>query len=74
MNTIRKISTGSEYPKGMHYVVGQQIQVIENSYLIHLIVENESDFIIFIEKNKEVCQWKRLSKNLPWTIEYNIDF
>lgn len=74
MNTIRRITIGSEYTKGMHYILGQKINVLDEEYSIHSLMEYDDHFDIFIEKSKEVYKWKSLSKTLPWTVEYNIDF
>tara|TARA_R100000278_G_C5328240_1_gene113708 strand:- start:82 stop:306 length:225 start_codon:yes stop_codon:yes gene_type:complete len=72
---IRKISVGADY-KGscMHYLVGQK--VLNGTYTIHLIEYSaKSDsYIIYIEKNREVVQWKEFNKNMPISIEFNIDF
>ncbi len=74
MNTIRRITVGNEYTKGMHYILGQTINVLDAEYKIHSFLNSDNCFDIFIEKNKEVVKWKSLYKSLPLTIEYDIDF
>ncbi|QDP65913.1 MAG: hypothetical protein Tp133SUR523431_37 [Prokaryotic dsDNA virus sp.] len=75
MNLIRKISIGSDYKgSSMHYLIGQP--VLNNSYTIHLIeydVKSDS-YLIYIQKLDEVKLWKQFNKNMPVSIEFNIDF
>jgi len=71
---IRKISLGADYKSGaMHYISGQE--VIGGKYAIHLIKYNiESDsFKIWITNGEEIVLWKEF-KNMPISIEYNINF
>lgn len=69
---IRKISVGEDFTKSIHYVVGQQ--VLDKSYSIHLIAENDEGGIdIWIEKNSEVVKWKTFDRSKV-SIEYKIDF
>mgnify|MGYP003120021252 FL=1 len=72
---IRKISVGSDYKSGaMHYIVGQTI--LNGDYTIHLIqYDIESNSIkIWIEKKEEVLLWKEFNSNMPFSLEYNINF
>lgn len=70
---IRKLSLGADYKNAMNYMHGQS--VLQGNYVIHLIkqVENE-DIEIYIEKDNEVVLWKKINGNMPFSIEYNIDF
>lgn len=75
MSDIRKISVGTDYKTScMHYVVGQE--VLGGSYSIHLIKYNtdNSSYSIWIEGDGEIILWKSFNRNVPVTIEYNINF
>ena len=75
MNDIRKISIGQDYKNdAMHYVVGQP--VLDKTYIIHLIqIDSEhSSLKVWIERNDEVLLWKEFNSNMPYSIEYNINF
>jgi len=72
---IRKISIGADYKSGaMHYIVGQE--VLGGKYVIHLIQQDKSsgDIKIWVESNNEVVLWKQFNANMPFSIEYNINF
>lgn len=70
---IRKISVGSDYKNAMNYMHNQS--VLQGNYKIHLIRQTEAgDIEIFIEANDEVVLWKKINSNMPFLIEYNIDF
>ena len=72
---IRKISIGADYKSGaMHYIVGQD--VLGGSYIIHLIQHDSgaSSYKIWIERQDEIILWKEFNKNMPASIEYNINF
>ena len=71
---IRKISIGADYNSSMHYLTGQEI--LGGKYTIHLISfdENSQSFKIFVEKEQEVYLWKEFNKNMPISIEYNMNF
>ena len=71
MSYIRKISIGGNYKDAMHYVVGNS--VMDGSYNIYEISQDqEGGYSVWIKKNQEVTKWKDF-KNIPVTIEYNID-
>lgn len=75
MNLIRKISIGADYKgSSMHYIVGQS--VLNGQYKIHLIDLNEETgcHYIYIQRADEVKMWKMFNKNMPVSIEFNIDF
>jgi len=72
---IRKISIGADYKgSSMHYIVGQS--VLNSTYVIHLIEfdKKKESYVIYIQKGDEVKQWKEFNKNMPASIEFNIDF
>jgi len=70
---IRKISVGADYKNAMNYMHNQV--VLQGNYKIHLIRQTEAgDIEIFIEANDEVVLWKKINGNMPFLIEYNIDF
>lgn len=70
---IRKISVGADYKNAMNYMHNQS--VLQGNYKIHLIRQTEQgDIEIFIEANDEVVLWKKINVNMPFLIEYNIDF
>lgn len=72
MSLIRKISVGRDYKdNAMHYAVGQEVY---GRHVITEILEEPSQFIIFISKGDEVKEWKSFNKNMAISIEYNIDF
>ena len=50
--------------------------VLQGNYVIHLIKQDVSsnDIEIFIERDNEVVLWKKINGNMPFIIEYNIDF
>lgn len=72
MSLIRKISIGTDYKvNAMHYSVGQEVY---GGHQIIAIVEEHDLYMIFIQKNQEVKEWKSFNKNMGISIEYNIDF
>lgn len=75
MGDIRKISVGADYKTAMHYIVGQDI--LGGNYKINTIYKDEvsDSFKIWIEDNDSVIVlWKEFNKNMPISIEYNINF
>lgn len=71
---IRKISIGGDYKVAMHYVVGQN--VLDNAYIIHLIKFNKKCYEVWIQRidTKEIMIWKSFNENMPFSIEYNINY
>lgn len=58
----------------MHYIHGQE--VLNGAYNIHLI-HYDSDSMshkIWVERNGEILLWKEFNKNIPVSLEYNINF
>ncbi len=73
-NVIRKISIGSDYKNdAMHYSVGQEVY---GGHTICDIISNENkgDYLIYIEKNKEVIPWKKFNKNMAIAIEFDLKY
>jgi hypothetical protein len=71
MSYIRKISIGGNYKDAMHYLVGNS--VMDGSYSIYEITQDkDGTYSVWIKKDQEVTKWKDF-KNIPVTIEYNID-
>tara|TARA_B100001248_G_C27251017_1_gene393800 strand:- start:172 stop:393 length:222 start_codon:yes stop_codon:yes gene_type:complete len=68
-NYIRKISVGADYKNAMHYIVGQQ--VMNGSYEIAEINQEENSVSIWVKKGNEIIKWKDVSNN-PIIIEYNL--
>jgi hypothetical protein len=72
MNLIRKISIGRDYKNdAMHYSVGQEVY---GGHKICDILEEEDNFIVYIEKQNEVLPWKSFNKNMAISIEYNLNY
>lgn len=72
MNLIRKISIGRDYKNdAMHYSVGQEVY---GGHKICDILEEENNFIVYIEKQNEVLPWKSFNKNMAISIEYNLNY
>lgn len=72
---IRKISIGSDYKSSsMHYLHGQE--VLNGEYIIHLIQYDErlDSYNIWVERDGEILLWKQFNKNMPVSIEYDINF
>lgn len=72
---IRKLSIGTDYKSGsMHYISGQE--VLNGEYTIHLIQydSNVESYKIWIERDGEILLWKEFNRNMPASIEYNINF
>ena len=72
MKLIRKISVGRDYKdNAMHYQIGQEVY---GNHVITNILEKDSDYEIYIKKNKEVLLWKSFNKNMGISIEDNLDY
>ena len=72
MKLIRKISIGGDYKnEAMHYSTGQQVY---GGHEITDILEKEGEFEIYIKKGDEVKPWKSFNKNMPISVEYNLDY
>jgi hypothetical protein len=76
MAEIRKIAVGPDYKSGaMHYIIGQW--VLNNHYKIEHIRFDDTcqSFKIYITNEvNETLLWKEFTKDMPISIEYNIDF
>ena len=72
MKLIRKISIGRDYKdNAMHYQIGQEVY---GNHVITNILEKDTDYEIYIKKNKEVVLWKSFNKNMGISVEYNLDY
>lgn len=73
---IRKISIGFDLKSNaLHYIVGQK--VLDGTFDIHLIkrnVDTNSVMIYIINDKNEIILWKEFNKNMPMSIEFNINF
>ena len=74
MSNIRKISIGSDYKNdAMHYSLGQEVY---GGHVICNIISdsNDGDYLIYIEKNKEVWPWKKFNKNMAIAVEFDLKY
>ena len=72
MKLIRKISIGRDYKdNAMHYQIGQEVY---GNHVLTNILEKDTDYEIYIKKNKEVLLWKSFNKNMGISVEYNLDY
>ena len=72
MKLIRKISIGPDYKNGsMHYAVGQEVY---GGHKILNILDKDSEYEIYIEKNQEVLPWKTINKNMAVVVEYDLEY
>jgi len=70
MQVIRKISIGKDYKNdAMHYSVGQEVY---GGHTIVNILEEESKYSIYIQKEDLVMPWKDFNKNMAVSIEYDL--
>lgn len=70
---IRKISIGPDYKDSMHYMQSQV--VLKGNSTIHLIKQDtDGSVLIFIEKGDEVILWKKINHNVPFILEFDLDF
>jgi len=75
MSTIRRITIGPDFKNAMTYTVGQS--VMDNSHTIKRITRDElMEVRVLVEKNgtSEVFAWKTFNRNMPISIEHNINF
>jgi hypothetical protein len=72
MNSIRKISIGKDYKnEAMHYSVGQEVY---GGHTIIEIVEEDTKYKVFIQKDNDVVPWKDFNKNMAIAVEYNLQY
>lgn len=72
---IRKISVGADYKgSSMHYIKSQP--VLNGNYEICDIIIDDECYKIYIKSIKEdiTLLWKSFNRNMPVSIEYNINF
>ena len=69
---VRKISIGKDYKNdAMHYSVGQEVYV---GHTIKNIIEEETKYSIYIEKNNKIMPWKDFNKNMAIAVEYDLQY
>ena len=69
---VRKISIGKDYKNdAMHYSVGQEVY---GGHTIKNIIEEETKYSIYIEKNNEIMPWKDFNKNMAIAVEYDLQY
>ena len=70
MQIIRKISIGKDYKNdAMHYSVGQEVY---GGHTIVNILEEESKYSVYIQKDDMLMPWKDFNKNMAISIEYDL--
>ena len=76
MKLIRKITIGIEYKNGaMHYTVGTPVSYNAKmkDYVLREIIEDKDGCTLYIQKNDEVLPWKFFSKQMGYSLEFDID-
>ncbi len=69
---IRKISIGKDYKNdATHYSVGQEVY---GGHSICDIIEEETEFSVYIKKGRKVIPWKDFNKNMAVSVEYNLEY
>ena len=69
---VRKISIGKDYKNdAMHYSVGKEVY---GGHTIKNIIEEETKYSIYIEKNNEIMPWKDFNKNMAIAVEYDLQY
>ncbi len=69
---VRKISIGKDYKNdAMHYSVGQEVY---GGHTIKNIIEEDTKYSIYIEKNNEIMPWKDFNKNMAIAVEYDLQY
>jgi len=72
MNKIRKISIGRDYKNdAMHYQIGQEVF---GGHKICDIIQEDTSYNIYIQKDDEVIAWKHFNENMAISIEYDLNY
>jgi hypothetical protein len=72
MGIVRKISIGKDYKNdAMHYAVGQAVY---GGHTIVNIIEEETKYSIYIQKDKEILPWKEFNKNMAIAVEFDLEY
>ncbi len=72
MQVIRKISIGKDYKNdAMHYSVGQEVY---GGHTIVHILEEDTKYSVYIQKNEDVMPWKDFNKNMAVSVEYDLKY
>ena len=71
---IRKVSIGPDYKSGaMHYVQGNYISKSSNDTIDTIQIMEDGSVKIWIRTRNGIVLWKEFTKNMPYSVEYNID-
>ena len=71
---IRKVSIGADYKSGaMHYVQGNYISKSSNDTIDTIQIMEDGSVKIWIRTRNGIVLWKEFTKNMPYSVEYNID-
>lgn len=71
---IRKVSIGSDYKSGaMHYVQGNYISKSSSDTIDTIQIMEDGSVKVWIRTRHGIVLWKEFTKNMPYSIEYNID-
>lgn len=72
---IRSIAVGPSFKEAMHFKIGQKL--VRGNQTIERIKKNEDtgSIELYVRNDKnEVTLYKEYTKDVPVSIEYNIDF
>lgn len=72
MGLIRKISIGPDYKTAMHYSIGQE--VYGGHKIVDIFKKDNGEYLIMIEKENEVKEWKGFNNNVAVSWENNLDY
>lgn len=72
---IRKVSIGADLKNAIHYIVGQKVMGDRYS-ILHIIDTPQGSIQVWVKhlETYEVQIWKEFNKNMPITIEANLEF
>jgi len=71
---IRKVSIGPDYKSGaMHYVQGNTISRGSDDVIDTIEVLDDGTIKIWVNTAKGIVLWKEFNKNMPYSVEYNVD-
>lgn len=71
---IRKVSIGPDYKSGaMHYVQGNTVSRHSDDVIDTIEVLDDGTIKIWVRTSKGIVLWKEFNKNMPYSVEYNVD-